>query len=94
MNPKPTTNLLKVNLEVYHDSDRTLWSTEEAQEGIGHYVPERLFEYINNGSTTGSVNFPEGATSTPQRLAPFIAHSQKCTRYFGQTQQHFCQIQC
>lgn len=34
-------------------------STEEAQEGIGHYVPERLLEYINNGSTTGSVNFPE-----------------------------------
>lgn len=34
-------------------------STEEAQEGIGHYVPERLLEYMNNGSTTGSVNFPE-----------------------------------
>ncbi len=34
-------------------------STEEAQEGIGHYVPERLLEYVNNGSTTGSVNFPE-----------------------------------
>lgn len=34
-------------------------STEEAQEGIGHYVPERLLEFMNNGSTTGSVNFPE-----------------------------------
>jgi D-3-phosphoglycerate dehydrogenase / 2-oxoglutarate reductase len=34
-------------------------STEEAQEGIGQYVPERLLEYINNGSTTGSVNCPE-----------------------------------
>ncbi len=34
-------------------------STEEAQEGIGHYVPERLLEYVNNGSTTGSVNLPE-----------------------------------
>lgn len=34
-------------------------STEEAQEAIGHYVPERLLEYINNGSTTGSVNIPE-----------------------------------
>ena len=34
-------------------------STEEAQAGIGHYVPERLLEYVNNGSTTGSVNFPE-----------------------------------
>jgi D-3-phosphoglycerate dehydrogenase / 2-oxoglutarate reductase len=34
-------------------------STEEAQQSIGSYVPERLLEYINNGSTTGSVNFPE-----------------------------------
>jgi D-3-phosphoglycerate dehydrogenase / 2-oxoglutarate reductase len=34
-------------------------STEEAQAGIGHYVPERLLEYVNNGSTSGSVNFPE-----------------------------------
>lgn len=34
-------------------------STEEAQESIGNYVPERLLEYINNGSTTGTVNFPE-----------------------------------
>lgn len=34
-------------------------STEEAQESIGQYVPERLLEYINNGSTTGSVNCPE-----------------------------------
>jgi D-3-phosphoglycerate dehydrogenase / 2-oxoglutarate reductase len=34
-------------------------STEEAQQSIGTYVPERLLEYINNGSTTGSVNLPE-----------------------------------
>jgi D-3-phosphoglycerate dehydrogenase / 2-oxoglutarate reductase len=34
-------------------------STEEAQQGIGVYVPERLLEYMNNGSSTGSVNFPE-----------------------------------
>jgi D-3-phosphoglycerate dehydrogenase len=34
-------------------------STEEAQQSIGMYVPERLLEYINNGSTTGTVNFPE-----------------------------------
>jgi D-3-phosphoglycerate dehydrogenase len=34
-------------------------STEEAQESIGLYVPERLLAYMNNGSTTGSVNFPE-----------------------------------
>ena len=34
-------------------------STEEAQENIGNYVPGKLLEYINNGSTYGSVNFPE-----------------------------------
>lgn len=34
-------------------------STEEAQENIGNFVPGRLLEYINNGSTYGSVNFPE-----------------------------------
>ena len=34
-------------------------STEEAQASIGNYVPERLLEFMNNGSTTGSVNFPE-----------------------------------
>lgn len=34
-------------------------STEEAQHSIGAYVPERLLEYINNGSSTGTVNFPE-----------------------------------
>ena len=34
-------------------------STEEAQENIGHFVPDKLLEYINNGSTYGSVNVPE-----------------------------------
>ncbi|MBK9509731.1 MAG: phosphoglycerate dehydrogenase [Cytophagaceae bacterium] len=34
-------------------------STEEAQHSIGTYVPERLLQYVNNGSSTGSVNFPE-----------------------------------
>ena len=34
-------------------------STEEAQENIGNFVPTKLLEYINNGSTYGSVNFPE-----------------------------------
>jgi D-3-phosphoglycerate dehydrogenase / 2-oxoglutarate reductase len=34
-------------------------STEEAQAGIGQYIPERILEYINNGSTSGSVNLPE-----------------------------------
>lgn len=34
-------------------------STEEAQANIGQFVPAKLLEYINNGSTYGSVNFPE-----------------------------------
>ena len=34
-------------------------STQEAQENIGDFVPGRFIEYINTGSTTGSVNFPE-----------------------------------
>ncbi|HEV7348862.1 phosphoglycerate dehydrogenase [Telluribacter sp.] len=34
-------------------------STEEAQVNIGYFVPGKLLEYINNGSTYASVNFPE-----------------------------------
>lgn len=34
-------------------------STEEAQENIGHFVPNKLMQYINTGSTYGSVNLPE-----------------------------------
>ncbi|HRP90677.1 MAG TPA: phosphoglycerate dehydrogenase [Edaphocola sp.] len=34
-------------------------STIEAQENIGRFVPSKFLEYINNGSTNGSVNFPE-----------------------------------
>ncbi|MBL7766506.1 MAG: phosphoglycerate dehydrogenase [Chitinophagaceae bacterium] len=34
-------------------------STEEAQENIGHFVPGKLIQYINTGSTYGSVNLPE-----------------------------------
>jgi D-3-phosphoglycerate dehydrogenase len=34
-------------------------STQEAQENIGDFVPGRFVQYINTGSTTGSVNFPE-----------------------------------
>lgn len=33
-------------------------STEEAQENIGTYVPNKLIEYINTGSTYASVNIP------------------------------------
>ena len=34
-------------------------STEEAQANIGQFVPAKLIQYVNNGSTYGSVNFPE-----------------------------------
>lgn len=33
-------------------------STEEAQENIGTYVPNKLIDYINTGSTYASVNIP------------------------------------
>jgi len=33
-------------------------STLEAQENIADYVPAKIIEYINTGSTTNSVNFP------------------------------------
>ncbi|MFP4089655.1 MAG: phosphoglycerate dehydrogenase [Cyclobacteriaceae bacterium] len=33
-------------------------STEEAQENIADFVPNKLIEYVNTGSTTNSVNFP------------------------------------
>ncbi|MFN5847858.1 MAG: phosphoglycerate dehydrogenase [Chitinophagales bacterium] len=33
-------------------------STEEAQSLIGRFVPNKILNFINNGSTDGSVNFP------------------------------------
>jgi D-3-phosphoglycerate dehydrogenase len=33
-------------------------STSEAQENIGNFVPGKLMDYINTGSTSISVNFP------------------------------------
>lgn len=33
-------------------------STLEAQHNIADYVPSRIMDYINTGSTSGSVNFP------------------------------------
>jgi len=33
-------------------------STSEAQENIGNFVPGKFMEYINTGSTSNSVNFP------------------------------------
>lgn len=34
-------------------------STKEAQENIAEFVPGKIMEYINTGSTFNSVNFPE-----------------------------------
>ncbi|POR24010.1 3-phosphoglycerate dehydrogenase [Flavobacterium columnare] len=34
-------------------------STEEAQRDIGHYVSGKIIQYINTGTTFGSVNLPE-----------------------------------
>lgn len=33
-------------------------STEEAQENIADFVPGKIIEYVNTGSTSNSVNFP------------------------------------
>ena len=33
-------------------------STAEAQENIGNFVPAKMMDYINTGSTSNSVNFP------------------------------------
>lgn len=33
-------------------------STQEAQENIGNFVPGKIIDYINTGSTSNSVNFP------------------------------------
>lgn len=33
-------------------------STQEAQENIGNFVPGKIMDYINTGSTSNSVNFP------------------------------------
>ncbi len=34
-------------------------STYEAQKNIGNYVPNKIIQYINTGSTNGSVNLPQ-----------------------------------
>ncbi|HAR20779.1 MAG TPA: phosphoglycerate dehydrogenase [Cytophagales bacterium] len=34
-------------------------STEEAQFNIGQFVPNRMTEYVNSGTSYGSVNFPQ-----------------------------------
>jgi D-3-phosphoglycerate dehydrogenase / 2-oxoglutarate reductase len=39
-------------------------STEEAQEAIGREVSASLLKYVNQGSTTGAVNFPQVELAT------------------------------
>lgn len=34
-------------------------STQEAQENIGSFVPNQIIQYVNTGSTSNSVNFPQ-----------------------------------
>ena len=34
-------------------------STEEAQRNIADFVPNKIMDYINSGSTVDAVNFPE-----------------------------------
>ena len=34
-------------------------STQEAQENIGNFVPNQIIDYINTGSTSNGVNFPQ-----------------------------------
>lgn len=47
-------------------------STEEAQRNIAEFVPNRIMEYINTGSTSGSVNFPNLVLPSLQNAHRFI----------------------
>lgn len=53
-------------------------STEEAQENIGEYVPQKLIDYINTGSTYASVNMPN-LQLPPQKNAHRLLHIHKNT---------------
>ncbi len=47
-------------------------STLEAQKNIADFVPSRMMAYINTGSTTGSVNFPNLVLPTLKDAHRFI----------------------
>ncbi|MCF8480297.1 MAG: phosphoglycerate dehydrogenase [Rhodospirillum sp.] len=47
-------------------------STEEAQMGIGREVAEKLVKYSDDGSTLGSVNFPEVALPQQANVTRFL----------------------
>lgn len=47
-------------------------STEEAQRNIADFVPSRIIDYINTGSTSGSVNFPNLVLPSLENAHRFI----------------------
>ncbi len=47
-------------------------STEEAQENIADFVPSKIIEYINTGSTSNSVNFPNLTLPILEKAHRFI----------------------
>jgi D-3-phosphoglycerate dehydrogenase / 2-oxoglutarate reductase len=47
-------------------------STLEAQENIGNFVPSKIMDYINTGSTSNSVNFPNLTLPTLQNAHRLI----------------------
>ena len=47
-------------------------STEEAQRNIAEFVPNRIMDYINTGSTSGSVNFPNIVLPSLEKAHRFI----------------------
>ena len=47
-------------------------STQEAQKNIADFVPSRIMDYINTGSTSGSVNFPNIVLPTLEKAHRFI----------------------
>lgn len=47
-------------------------STQEAQENIADFVPGKIIEYINTGSTSNSVNFPNISLPKLERAHRFI----------------------
>jgi D-3-phosphoglycerate dehydrogenase / 2-oxoglutarate reductase len=47
-------------------------STLEAQKNIANFVPSRIMDYINTGSTSNTVNFPEIVLPMLQNAHRFI----------------------
>jgi hypothetical protein len=43
-------------------------STEEAQAAIGREVAASLIRFVNRGTSTGAVNFPQARSRAPQSM--------------------------